>query len=268
MQPILNIALRASRHTSEYINQSIDKNDPKHSDANSDAKLINHLEDYLYQNFFDALKKANPAHFIVGLGETLDKIKDDSWQINPIHSPDHLLRKLPSCAYSILHKQHGKPQNALLVSPFSNLEYSASRGSGAALNGRRIRCTDTKNLDQAIIATNIFKQISSDNTNISIRHVIADLCTELSSNVQQVLVSQCDALDIAMVAAGQIDAAVLTNVNTQEIEAALLLCQEAGVLTGNFSGMPLTDKEHNLIVANPKLFKALAQRLNTYQSRL
>ncbi|MFT6029416.1 MAG: myo-inositol-1(or 4)-monophosphatase [Oleiphilaceae bacterium] len=264
MQPILNIALRASRQASEYIIQTIDKNDPKPSESYANAKLLSHLEESLYQNFYDALKKANPAHFIVGLGETLEKTKDDSWHINQIHNPEHLLRKLPSCAYSILHKHHGKALNTLLVSPFSNLEFTGTRGSGAALNGRRIRCSSTKDLNQAVVATNVFKQFATCNT----KHQISDFANELGSQVQQVLSGYCDALDIAMVASGQIDAAILTNVNFQEVESALLLCQEAGVLTGTFNGMPFSAKEDKIIVANPKLFKGLVQRLNGFQERI
>lgn len=264
MQPILNIALRASRQASEYIIQTIDKNDPKPSESYANAKLLSHLEESLHQNFYDALKKANPTHFIVGLGETLDKTKDDSWHINNIHNPDHLLRKLPSCAYSVLHKHHGKAQNTLLIAPFSNLEFTATRGSGAALNGRRIRCSSAKSLDQAVIATNTLKQFATSDT----KHVLSDFMTEISSHVQQVLSGYCDALDIAMVASGQIDAAILTNVNPQEIESALLLCQEAGVLTGTFNGKPFSNKEDKIIVANPKLFKGLVQRLNGFQDRL
>ncbi len=264
MQPILNIALRASRQASEYINQTIDKNDPKPTESLANAKLIAHLEESLYQNFYDALKKANPTHFIVSLGETLEQVKEDSWHINHIQSPDHLLRKLPSCAYSLLHKHQGKAQNALVVSPFSQLEYTATRGSGATLNGRRIRCSATKSLDQAVVATNLFKHFSS----ASEKHILADLSSELGSQTQQVLVNHCDLLDIAMVASGQIDAAVLINVNFQDIEPALLLCQEAGLLTGTFSGMPYSSKESKLIIANPKLFKLLAQRLNHFQTRL
>ena len=263
MQPILNIALRASRQACEYITQTIDKNDPKPSESYANAKLLSHLEESLHQNFYDALKKANPTHFIIGLGETLEKAKDDSWQINNIHNPEHLLRKLPSCAFSLLHKHQGKPQNTLLVSPFSNLEFTATRGSGATLNGRRIRCSSTKSLDEAVIATNALKQF----TEIQERHVLADFTAELSSQVKQVLASYCDALDIAMVASGQIDAAILTNVNYHEIESALLLCQEAGVLTGTFNGTPFSSKENKLIVANPKLFKGLVQRFNGFQTR-
>lgn len=263
MQPILNIALRASRQACEYITQTIDKNDPKPSESYANAKLLSHLEESLHQNFYDALKKANPTHFIIGFGETLEKTKDDSWQINNIHNPEHLLRKLPSCAFSLLHKHQGKPQNSLLVSPFSSLEFTATRGSGAALNGRRIRCSATKSLDEAVVATNTLKQF----TEIQERHVLADFTSELSSQVKQVLASYCDALDIAMVASGQIDAAILTNVHYHEIESALLLCQEAGVLTGTFNGMPFSSKENKLIVANPKLFKGLVQRFNGFQTR-
>lgn len=264
MQPILNIALRASRHASEYILQTIDKNDPNPTDSYANAKLLNHLEEALHKNFYDALKKAAPTHFIVGFGETLDKPKEDSWQINPIHNPEHLLRKLPSCAFSVLHKHQGKSQNTLLVNPLSDLEFTATRGSGAALNGRRIRSSSTKNLDQAVIATNAFK-LFSDAPN---KHSISDFVSELACNVQQVITGYCDALDIAMVASGQIDAAVLTNVNYQEVEGALLLCQEAGALIGNFKGMPFSAKEDKLVVANPKLFKSLVQRLNGYQDKI
>jgi myo-inositol-1(or 4)-monophosphatase len=158
----------------------------------------------------------------------------------------------------------GKSQNTLLVSPFSNLEFTATRGSGAALNGRRIRCSSTKNLDQAVIASNTLKQFSTSNE----KHILSDFISELGSQVQQILVGYCDALDIAMVASGQIDAAVLTNVNFQEIESALLLCQEAGVLTGTFKGMPFSSKEDKIIVANPKLFKGLVQRLNGFQEKI
>jgi myo-inositol-1(or 4)-monophosphatase len=264
MQPILNIALRASRQACEYINQSIDKNEPSLSDAHSDEKLLNHLESSLFQAFFDSLKKANPTHYIIPPGETPNEVKEDSWQVNSIHAPQHLLRKLPYTAISLVHKRQDRLQNALLVNPTNGDEYTASRGSGAALNGRRIRCTSTKSLSDATIATNTLNQFSSH----AEAHIVTDFISELGTSVNQILVGNCDVLDIAMVASGQIDAAVLTKVDPQEIEASLLLCQEAGVLSGTLSGGLFGSKEDKLIVANPKLFKALVQRLNGYQNKL
>lgn len=264
MKPILNIAVRASRQACEYINQSIDKNDPAQSDSSANEKLISHLEATLFQTFFDSLKKANPTHFIIAPDETPSDIKDDSWQINGFHAPYNLLRKIPNNAFSLIHKVSGKPQNALLVNPSNGDEYTASRGSGGALNGRRIRCTSPKSLADATIAINTINQFDSPAES----HVIADFISEIGSNAGQMLVSNCDALDVAMVAAGQIDAAILTKVNAKELEAALLLCQEAGALVGTLNGGMFGPNEDKLIVANPKLFKSIVQRFNTFQTRL
>jgi myo-inositol-1(or 4)-monophosphatase len=264
MKPILNIALRAARQACEYINQNVDQNDLALSDANANEKLISHLEATLFQTFFDSLKKANPTHFIIAPDETPSEVKDDSWKVNGFHAPYNLLRKLPATAFSLVHKSSGKVQNALLINPTNGDEYTASRGSGAALNGRRIRCTSPKSLSDATIAINTINQFSSPSES----HVIADFVSEVGSNVGQMLVSNCDALDVAMVAAGQIDAAILTKVNAKELDAALLLCQEAGALVGTLNGGVFNDKEDKLIVANPKLFKALVQRFNTFQTRL
>jgi len=84
MQPILNIALRASRQSSEYINQLLDKQDPAQSDANASEKLLSHIESTIFQNFFDNIKKSHPTHFLVQPGETLSEVKEDSWHIQNI----------------------------------------------------------------------------------------------------------------------------------------------------------------------------------------
>lgn len=263
MKPILNIALRTARQACEYINQNIDQNDPSQSDGSANAKLISHLEATLFQNFFDSLKKANSTHFIIAPDETPSEVKDDTWQVNSIHSPKNLLRKIPSTAFSLVHKSSGKAQNALLVNPTNGDEYTASRGSGAALNGRRIRCTSPKSLSEATVAINTINQFDS------LDHgVVSNFINEVGSSVGQVLVSNCEALDIAMVAAGQIDAAILTRVKASDLEASLLLAQEAGALIGTLNGGVFNDKEDKLIVANPKLFKTLVQRFNTFQARL
>jgi len=264
MQPILNIALRASRQSSEYINQLLDKQDPAQSDAHASEKMLSHLESTIFQNFFDNIKKSHPTHYLVEPGETLADVKEDSWHINSIHNPGHLLRKLPSCAYSVVHKHQGKTQDVLLANPFSGEEFTASRGGGAALNGRRIRCSSAKNLNTALVATNTWNQFSNHTT----PHVITDFMTELTSSVYQTMINGCDALDIAMVASGQIEAAVLTKVDYQSLDASLLLCQEAGVLCGTLNGRLFSEGEDKLVVANPKLFKALVQRLNGYQGKL
>lgn len=264
MQPILNIALKAARQSSEYINQLLDKQEPAQSDAHASEKLLDHLESTLFQNFFDHIKKSHPTHFLVEPGETLSEVKEDSWHIQSIHNPAHLLRKLPSCAFSVVHKHQGKTQNALLVNPFSDDEFTASRGAGAALNGRRIRCSSTKNLNTALIATNAWNQFSDHPT----PHIIGDFMAELANSSYETTISGCDALDIAMVASGQIEAAVLTRLDHLSLDAPLLLCQEAGVLAGTFNGSQFGKGEDKLVVANPKLFKALVQRLNGYQGKL
>ena len=264
MQPILNIALRASRQTSEYINHFIDKQDPAQSDASANKKIVSHLESTLFQNFYDTIKKAYPTHYLVEPGDTMSGVKEDSWHINRIHNPEHLLRKLPTCAFSVIHKRQGKAQDALLANPFSGDEFTASRGGGATLNGRRTRCSSAKSLDAALIATNILKQLPKH----ADEHVVSALIAELANSAKQIVIGGCDALDVAMVASGQLEAAVLTRVDSFELEAAMLLCQESGVLAGTFSGGLFGQGTDKLIVASPKLFKTLVQRFNSYQSKL
>ena len=81
-------------------------------------------------------------------------------------------------------------------------------------------------------------------------------------------VSGCDLIDVCRVAAGQADAVVSMNVSIEELDAALLIARESGVLTGNIGGGILAKQKGSLIAANPKLFKNLVQRFGGWEAKL
>ena len=263
MTPILNIALRAVRQANDYIIQSIDKRDPASADAQHDQKLVTHLETTVFQVLLDHLKRGYPNHYVCEPGETLSKEKEDSWHLSGFDNPELFTRRLHGCSYSIVHKHAGKVQNSIIFNVFNGDEYTATRGSGAALNNRRIRCTTARSLNESLIATNICNTLDNNSP------AMKDLNFELCSNANQVLVSGNPVLDLAMVAAGQADVAVLIGTQGRDLEAAQLLCQESGALIGTLGGgIVSTTTTNNIVAANPKLYKALVQRLGGYQSKL
>ncbi|MDX1451473.1 MAG: inositol monophosphatase family protein [Oleiphilaceae bacterium] len=263
MQPILNIALRAARQSSEYIVQAIDRREPANGSLANDLQLIAHLEEVIYNALYDAMKRAHPTHFIAKPGETPKEGKDDVWIVHAIHSPHNLLRKLPETAFSITHWHKGKVQNALVINPITGEEFSASRGSGAALNGRRIRSTAARSIDSTLLLSNTLNQVSG----ASAPHAVQGLVNELSAQVERMYVGGCDTLDICRVAAGQADALLSLNVELSETTASLMIAREAGMLSGTLTGDLLKGGKSNLVAANPKLFKALVQRFAGWEAK-
>lgn len=264
MQPVINIALRAARQANEYILQTLDKQPVSFSDPEACAKQIKNLESTIYRVFFDALKKAYPTHHIGEPGEPISSEHENSWSISQIHSPENILRNLPFTGYSITCQQKGKVEHALFINPITDDEFFASRGHGAALNGKRIRVSDVKALGQSLVTSNLLENTRS----MENPHVGIDLTSDLIQATFNIRATGCEAADLAYVAAGQFDAAVLTDVDMSELPAVLLICQEAGVLTGDFKGAPTTPGTKRVIAANAKLFKSLLQKVHNYNARL
>ena len=69
------------------------------------------------------------------------------------------------------------------------------------------------------------------------------------------------ALNLAYTAAGRLDGFYQIGLNQWEMEAGILMIQEAGGLLSDFTGNNNHMKSGNIVAGNPKILKALLQSI-------
>src|SRR5690606_40023704 len=76
-----------------------------------------------------------------------------TWVIDPLDGTSNYLRGFPHWCVSIALCEGPEPVHAVVFDPLRNELFTASRGSGAQLNEKRIRVAERKDLAGATIAT-------------------------------------------------------------------------------------------------------------------
>ncbi|MDO6564857.1 inositol monophosphatase family protein [Amphritea sp. 1_MG-2023] len=259
MQPMVNIALRGARAAGEQITRSIERLDLIKSEQSS---VIEYIEDTCKQaerTIVNTIHKAYPDHQVnceyTGTHKPEDKVCDVIWSVNPIDSISNFSNALPVFAMSIACHQRGKLEHAIILNPITGEEFTASRGRGAQLNGKRLRVSNRKLLDNALIGSGFFAR-SSDKAHLdSFQQIFKSISLE-SGRIHS---GGSPALNLAYTAAGRLDGFFQIGLKQSEMEAGTLMIQEAGGLLSDFTGNNNYMSSGNLVVGNPKMLKALLQ---------
>ncbi|MBY4678868.1 inositol monophosphatase [Marinobacterium sp. CAU 1594] len=258
---MLNIALRAARIAGEQIARAVERLDLIKSEQ---ADVANFLKDtcvHAEQTITHTIQKAYPSHRVVGVysGEhaPLEEGIEVIWQINPIDSVLNFSNGLPVFALCMAGYQNGRLEHSVVLNPLAGEEFTASRGRGAQLNGKRLRVSSCKSLDGAMIGTGFFNR-SSDKAHLGAHLEMLKNIAMAGGNIHS---GGSAALNMAYTAAGRLDGFYQIGLYENELEAALLLIQEAGGLVGDFAGGNSYRSKGNLVAGNPKMLKALLQSL-------
>lgn len=258
MQPSVNIALRAMRQARDNILQILNQNDILMPGNSQYDDALNFLHKNCYKLIYDAIKRAYPTHYVCDSSGSAPEAKEDSWHFLGVQSPENLFRKDSASTFSLLHRNKGKILDALILNPLSGDEYVASRGKGASMNGRRSRCSSQTRLEHSTVAINAVNFIQTQEN-------YAEFSKELALNAANVRVSGCNTLDMVMVATSQRDACILSGINLDELEAASLICQEAGAISSQLDGGMINSRSKTIVCSNPKLLKSAVQRFNRFK---
>lgn len=259
MQPTLNIALRAARIAGEQVARAVERLDIIKSEKEDVGAYIVDTASAAERTIAYHLLKANPGHRITGLqsGSIGSKEKSDyEWYINPIDGLSHFASALPTFALALVCKQQGRIEHAVVLNPITGEEFTASRGRGAQVNGKRIRVSDLTTLPKALIGNhfNFRNEAGLD------QHLGGTKQLYLQGARLHLVGSA--ALTLAYQAAGRTDACWIQGADSWELDAGLLLLQEAGALIGDLNGSSDMLNSGNLVAANAKLFKQMLKLLH------
>jgi myo-inositol-1(or 4)-monophosphatase len=257
MEPMITIALRAARKAGENIVRASDDLDRFEVKAKGVNDFVTEVDINAEQEIIYHLQKAYPDHAILGeeTGLTGSEDAEYRWIIDPLDGTTNFVRGIPHYGVSIACMYRGKLEHAVIIDPVRQEEFTASRGRGAQLNGRRMRVSNRPSLEGALLGTGIpFKDHCDDKL------------APYSKSIE-ILAGQCAgirragaaSLDLAYVAAGRLDAFWEIGLAPWDIAAGALLIREAGGLIGDLGGEAGYMESGNIVCGNPKCFKAVLQ---------
>ncbi|MEF8981113.1 inositol monophosphatase family protein [Thiohalorhabdus sp.] len=256
MHPMLNTAIRAARTSGDMIVRSLERLDEFTVSDKGRHDFVTEVDQAAEATIVDALHKAYPDHAIVGEeGGTHHEGGRYRWIVDPLDGTTNFLQGLPHFAVSIALEVDGKLDQAVIYDPVKNDLFSASRGSGAQLNERRIRVSERKGLDGAVLATGFpFKRPELMEPQI-------DLMRSYLQHTSGLRRWGSAALDLAYVACGRYDGYWEFFLKPWDVAAGMLLVREAGGIVTDFNGGDDVFGTGHVLAAPPRVQRPMGEEI-------
>jgi myo-inositol-1(or 4)-monophosphatase len=151
--------------------------------------------------------------------------------------------------------------HGVVYDPLRQEIFTASRGQGAQLDGRRIRVSKRTTIQQSLIGTGFPYRANL----VHLERYLNMLRVVMTESVG-VRRPGSAALDLCYVAAGRIDAFFELGLSKWDIAAGALIIREAGGRISDFHGGDGYLDSGNVVAGNPKTYAALSKLLAPFAS--
>ncbi len=266
MEPMLNIALRAARKAGELVARATEQLDTLEVKEKSANDFVTEMDQASEKEVIYHISKAHPDHAFLGEegGIQGNPDSDYQWVIDPIDGTTNFIHGIPHFAISIACLYKGQLEHAVVLDPIRREEFTASRGKGAQINGRRMRVSSRKSMDGALIGTGIPFKSRSEAWIPAYTQSLAAVAKQ-TAGIRR---AGAASLDLAYVAAGRLDGFWEIGLSQWDIAAGVLLIRESGGLVSDFNGGSDFMNSGNVVAGNPKCFKALLQTVQPHLKEL
>jgi len=258
MNPVISVATRAARAAGKVINRTLNTQQDLHIEEKSVNNYVTNIDHECEEAILYQLQKAYPTHSFLTEERDLIQGQDPEylWVIDPIDGTTNFIHNLPHFAVSIALKIQGVTHYGVIYNPITDQLFTAVKGEGAQLNGKRLRVSSRNKIEGSLISP-AFPRL--DRFKPEYQSSIFDLARQCGG----LRYSGSATLDIAYVAAGFLDAIWRTDLQPWDMAAGLLMVTEAGGLVANLNG-GLEISGGDFIAASPKMAKLLLPSISNY----
>jgi myo-inositol-1(or 4)-monophosphatase len=256
MHPVLNVAVEAAHSAANIMRRSLRDVEAVPFERKARHDYVTEVDKACEAEIVREIRRFYPDHAFLCEEGGASGDSDMVWVIDPLDGTSNYMHGIPHFAVSIAHKVNGRTEHAVVYDPMRDELFTASRGSGAYLNQKRIRVASRSTLENAVVATAFpFRQRDK-------LQAYARVFQAVFSKVEDFRRAGTASLDLAWVAAGRLDAYFEIGLKPWDVAAGALLVREAGGVVLDFAGGDEVETNGTLVAAPFKLMTPL-QKLIT-----
>ena len=260
---MLNIAVRAARKAGRIAVRSYDRGADLRVNEKGRNDYVSEVDRACEAAIIDELRGKFPNHAILaeesGSSKGRDGDTEYEWVIDPLDGTTNYLHGFPQWSISIGLRCRGLMEQAVVYDPLREELFTASRGGGAMLNDRRIRVSERRSLEGALIGTGIPFRDQSQLTNY------LSMMAAMIRDTAGIRRPGSAALDFAYVAAGRLDGFWELGLSPWDFAAGALLVAEAGGTVTDLAGGDRFFETCNLVAGGLKVHHAMIERLKPFR---
>lgn len=181
------------------------------------------------------------------------------WIVDPLDGTNNFAHGLPYFAVSVAYWEGGQPMFGAVLNPVSDELFSASSGEGSFCNGRRLKVSAERSLDQCLVATGFYYDRGEP-----MRQTLAHIEQLFYAGIHGIRRFGAAALDLCTVASGSYGAFFEHHLSPWDFAAGRLIVEEAGGRVSDYVGNPLGVEASTVLATNgllhEKMMRTLAER--------
>lgn len=262
MQPMVNIAVRAARRAGDIIIRSLNRVHQLEVRSKDRNDFVTDVDTKAEQDIIDTIRRTYPDHGFLAeeSGSTPSRRNDDEfvWIIDPLDGTTNFLHGFPQFAVSLAVQRRGKLEHAVIYDPMRQELFTASRGDGAQLDGKRIRVSKQNELEGSLLGTGFPYR-----ANRQWLDAYLEMLKLMMQNTAGIRRPGAAALDLAYVAAGRLDGFWELGLSPWDTAAGTLLITEAGGMVGTLAGHEYK-LGGDIVAGSPKIYAAMVEAFRPF----
>jgi myo-inositol-1(or 4)-monophosphatase len=255
MQPMLNIAVRAARRAGDLIVRGQQRGHELDVQTKQRNEFVTEIDRAAEQEIVQFIRGYHPDHAFLGEEGGASGSSDLVWVIDPLDGTTNFLHGFPQFAVSLALKVRGRTEVGVVYDPLRQELFTATRGGGAQLDGKRLRVSERRELEESLIGTGFpYREHARLDAYLQMFRAV----TLRTRGIRR---PGAASLDLAYVAAARLDGFWELGLKEWDMAAGCLLISEAGGMVTDLYGGARFVETGDVCAGNPRVHAALLREV-------
>jgi len=174
------------------------------------------------------------------------------WIVDPLDGTTNYVHGLPNYSVSIALANAGEIEIGIVYDPVFDRCFKAEKGKGAWLNDEPLKVSTAETFDEALVAASFAPNVQPDSPEIQQFISVVTKCRGIRRLGSA-------ALNLAYVAAGNLDGYWAGQVKAWDVAAGVLLVQEAGGVVKGFDSAPFQLDQPKVVASGTEALQSAMQ---------